>query len=68
MSAYRIEWSSPPPTKFQALTFSCGYCGADIASEKGFAGRSNAGEAFMQMLLKIVYEFPAAVKRKAKKA
>jgi len=47
MSEYRIEWSSPAPTTFQPLSFTCGYCGTEIASEKGFVGRSDLGHTFV---------------------
>lgn len=39
MSTISIRWSKIEV--FSSRTFKCGYCGADIASEKGFFGQSD---------------------------
>jgi len=47
MSNYRIDWKSPAPTTLPPKSYTCGYCGSDIASEKGYFGSSSLANAII---------------------
>jgi hypothetical protein len=47
MSKPRIEWQRPEPTTFGSVSFTCGYCGSDVASEKGFWGKVGASNVYI---------------------